>query len=106
MRNPIPRFGIQKPEICLQRNDVPERCGCVCLQSRGAVFHFPRWLDLMSSVIISVEWRCPGCGWRTVRIEAIVIGCRETCGGMYETTVIFIPGDGSCASAEFRHLPN
>jgi hypothetical protein len=41
-----------------------------------------------------------------VRIEAIVIGCCETFGGTFETTVIFVADAGSRVTAEFRHLPN
>ena len=106
MRDPTPRFGMPDPEVSLHRNGIPEPCGCVCFESRGAAFCLPRPLDLMSGLVVSVEWHCPGCGWRSVRIEAIVIGCCETFGGTFETTVIFVPDAGSRATAEFRHLPN
>lgn len=106
MRDPTPRFGMPDPEVCLHRNGIPEPCGCVRFESRGAVFSLPRPLDLLSGLVVSVEWRCPGCGWRSVRIDAIVIGCCETFGGTFETTVIFVPDAGSRATAEFRHLPN
>ena len=106
MRDLIPRFGMQNPEVCLHRNGVPEPCGCVRIENYGAVFNLPRRLDLMSSLVISLEWGCPGCGWRSMRIEAVVIGCRETGGGKFETTVIFVPDDGSRSATGFRHLPN
>ena len=106
MRNPTPKFGILEPEVRLHRNGIPEPCGCVRFESRGAVFNLPRRLDLMSGLVVSVEWTCSDCGRCTMRIDAIVIGCCESCGGSFETTVIFVGDDGSRPGSEFRHLPN
>ncbi len=106
MRIPIPSFGVENSGVCLDRNGVPVPCGCVRFEAHGAVFQLPRRLDLMSSLVVSVEWRCPGCGRSSLRFEAIVIGCCETRGGVFEATVIFMPGDGSGTAPEFRHLPN
>ncbi len=106
MCNPTPRIGTQNPEVCLHRNGIQEPCGCVKIGRRGAVFKMPRRLDVMSRIILCIEWCCAGCARRTVKIEATVIGCSETGAGAFETTVIFLPGGGLCGTAEFRHLPN
>ena len=106
MRDTTPSYSEPAHDVCLDRDGIPVPCGCVRFESHGAVFHLPRRLDLMSGLIVSVEWRCPGCGRRTVRIEAIVIGCCATCGGGFEITVIFVPDAGSHTAPEFRHLPN
>jgi hypothetical protein len=105
MCNPTPRIGTQIPEVCLSRSGGSEPCGCVRLESRGAVFNMPRRLDLMSDIVLSIEWPSAGCARRTMHIEAIVIGCRETESGGFEMTVIFLPGCELCVP-EFRHLPN
>ena len=106
MRDTTPRFGTQAPEVCLHRDGIPEPCGCVRFESHGAIFHLPRRLDLMSGLVVSLEWCCSGCGRRSMRVEAIVVGCCETCGGKFETTVLFVPQDGTRETTEFRHLPN
>ncbi len=60
----------------------------------------------MSDVILSVEWCGAGLQQRSVRIVGIVVGCCDSGDGCFETSVIFLPGSGSRAVAEFRHLPN
>ena len=106
MRHPTPRIGRQNSEVCLHRNAIPERCGCVQIGRRGAVFKMPRRLDVLSVIVLCIEWCGAGSARQTVRLEATVIGCSETGTGAFETTVIFLPGGDGCGPAEFRHLPN
>ena len=106
MFNPTPRIGRQNFDVCLHRNAIPEPCGCVQIGRRGAIFKMPRRLDVMSDIVLCIEWCGAGCARRTVRIEATVIGCSETGAGAFETTVIFLSGGDGCGPAEFRHLPN
>ena len=106
MRDNTPRSELQNADVSLHHDGIPEPCGCVRFESHGAVFELPRRLDLMSGLVLSVDWCCAECGRRTMRIEAVVVGCCEMCGGLFETTVIFVPGGDVRVAAEFRHLPN
>ena len=106
MHVPTPIFGGQNPTVRLCGNGHLGQCDCLRFEHYGAVFDLPVRLELMSDVFLSVEWCRPGYRRRSVRIAGIVVGCRDSGDGCFETSVIFLLGVGACASAEFRHLPN
>ena len=106
MHLPTPKFGRQIPEVCLQRDGVSSRCACQRIEERGAVFNLPCKLELMSNLVLSIEWCRGGCRRCNVRIPAIVVGCSEIGDGCFETTLLFVPGSETWGAPEFRHLPN
>lgn len=108
MRNLTSIPGRQNLQVCLQRKGVPVGCGCLSFDSHGAVFEFPWRLELMSDLLIAIKWRGVGCRCRKLMIEGIVIGCRQTGGGFFETTVIFLPPSDATGAdgTNFIHLPN
>lgn len=97
----------QNPQVSLQRDGKSSPCGCLRFEPRGAVFDSPCKIELMSELIVCIQWRGLGCGCRTMKLGAVVVGCSDTGDGCFEITVIFLPGGESCAAATaFRHLPN
>jgi hypothetical protein len=102
MRNLTSIPGRPNMQVCLQREGVPEECDCHRFDAHGAVFEFPGRVELMSDLLIAIEWRGVGCRCRKIVIEGIVIGCRQTGAASFETTVLFLPSvDTLCV--EGRH---
>lgn len=107
MRDLTPTSGRQNLQVCLQRDGVSSQCGCLRFEPRGAVFNSPCAMELMSELIVCIRWRGLGCGCRTMKLGAVVVGCTASGDGYFEITVIFLPGSESCIAAKaFRHLPN
>ena len=106
MHVPTPILGRQNPKVCLQCDGIPKRCCCRRFEHHGAVFDLPCRLELMSVLLLAVEWTGAGCRRWSVKITGTVVGCLDIGEGCFETTVLFLPGSGMCASTEFRHLPN
>ena len=89
MRNLTKKYGRQDFQICLQREDRSETCGCLRLESQGVVFHSPRRIELMTDLMVRIECmarqcRCP------LLVEGIVVGCQECARGCFEITVLFL----------------
>ena len=77
------------------------------MDPRGAVFNSPCKLELMSDLIVCVEWPRAGCLCHRMKIEGVVVGCTETGVGCFEITVLFFSGSDRCETAPaFTHLPN
>lgn len=97
----------QNPQVSLQRDGKSSPCGCLRFEPRGAVFDSPCKIELMSELIVCIQWRGLWCGCRTMKLGAVVVGCSDSGEGCFEITVIFLPGGESCAAATaFTHLPN
>ena len=102
MHVPTPIFGRQNPTVRLCGDGIYQQCGCRRFEHYGAVFDLPYRLELMSDVVLAVEWPCAGCGQRRMRISGIVVGCTDTGDGFFETSVLFLPGSELCAMHRVR----
>ena len=98
--------GRQNPQVCLQRDGISSQCGCLRFEPRGAVFHSPCEMELMSDLLVCIRWRGLGCRCRTMKLTAVVVGCSGAGDGCFEITVIFLPGEACAAATAFTHLPN
>ena len=83
-------------------------CDCLRFESQGAVFDFPWHLELMSQLHMAIECSRGECGGEKWNFEGIVIDCRQTGLGSFETTVIFLSPADACGAEHVRfvHLPN
>ncbi len=98
--------GSPNPTVRLCGDSLSQQCGCRRFEDYGAVFEIPLRLEILSDVILAVEWCGASCRCHSVRLAGIVVGCTETEDGFFETSVIFLPGSGACEGTEFRHLAN
>jgi hypothetical protein len=62
-------------------------------------------MEMMSDLIVCIEWLGPACGCRHLKLCGVVVDCIECAGGRFEVTVLFLSGDQVSPGA-FRHLPN
>lgn len=106
MRDLTSTPGGEHPQVSLQREGISRPCGCLRFEPHGAIFDSPCKMDLMSDLLLSLEWRKAGSRRRTVRIEGIVVDCRDTGDGCFEITLLFLPGGETCSLPAFTHSPN
>jgi hypothetical protein len=61
-------------------------------------------MEMMSELLIGIKWS----RGRKVMVEGIVIGCRKTGEGSFETTVLFLHPVRATATdgSDCIHLPN
>lgn len=60
----------------------------------------------MSDLILSIEWRRTGSPCHKVKIEGIVVDCRDIGDGCFEVTLLFLSGGESYVPPAFTHSPN
>ena len=90
MRNLTTNSGRQNLQVCLQREDRLESCGCLRLESEGVVFKSPERIELMADLVVRVVCFAQDCCGRTLTTEGIVVGCDECADGCFEITVLFL----------------
>jgi len=106
MRNLISPPSGESTEACIECDGVLNPCDCMRFERNGAVFDSPCKLEPMSNLILCIEWNQAGRRCRRMRIEGVVVGCKNTGDGCFEITVLFTPDCESCAAPAFEHLPN
>ena len=93
MRNLTTKSGRQNFQVRLQREGHFEKCGCLRMEARGAIFRMPGRMDLMAALSIRLEFFTTECNCRTLIVEGIVINCVEYPEGCFEITVLFLQED-------------
>ena len=106
MRNLISPPGGESNQVCLECDGVSNPCDCVRFERYGAVFDSPCKLELMADLSLCIEWNKAGCRCRKMRIEGVVVGCRNMGNGCFEISVLFTPDCESCTAPAFTHSPN
>ncbi|MEO6788769.1 MAG: hypothetical protein ABI318_21820 [Chthoniobacteraceae bacterium] len=93
MRNLTSNYGRHDFQICLQRENSLEVCGCLRMEAQGVVFKSPRRLEPMADLVIRIERLAAECMCRKMVMEGIVVGCEQSADGCFEVTVLFLQKD-------------
>lgn len=96
MRDISPRTVQPRLEVCFEEGAIRDRCECLRFESEGVVFQSAVRFEEMSGVLL--RFHCCGAAdcAGDVTVGGVVIDCRETGTGNFETTVFF-DVQGSCA---------
>jgi hypothetical protein len=108
MRKLTSMTGNPTVQVCRECEGGSKPCLCLRFESRGAIFDFPCRFALMSELVVGIETRAAGRGTGKLILDAIVIDCRQTGIGSFQTTVLFLPRSNARgpAGTDFVHLPN